>query len=284
MFNFEYSNSDLKNKLENPEKHLPEEVSQEISSFLDALRIDGQVRDPDYFRGNISKISGITFELQYISDFPRKTVRVLDFKIKALELLRNRFSIADTWDDKDVIDIIPQCDPPKKLIKALKLIHKGVTDSYELGYELGHRGKKERYVRRHGQYTRQALESLKLITSYKAGGKLLPELTERGKRIAEAIDQELQNKLLTVAMLNYAPIWRIVSAITDKGQEEFDELTIQRLAFPEELRDAKTCPRRTQTLKAWIRWISETSGIPIRLSGGGTQLSLFGAKPSDFRE
>lgn len=284
MFGFEYSDSDLKDQLEDPEKYLPEEVSQEIPGFLDALRKDGQVRDPDYFRGNINKIAGNTFELQYISDLSRKTVRVLDLKIKSLELLRSRFSIADTWDDKDVIDIIPQCDSPKKLIKALKLIFNGVVDSYELGYELGHRGKQRKDIRRHGQYTRQALESLKLITSYKVGNKLLPELTERGKRIAETSDQELQNKLLTVAMLNYAPVWKIVSAITDQGKEEFDELTIQRIAFPEELREATTCSRRTKTLKAWIRWISKTSGIPIRLPGGVTQLSLFNTKPSDFKE
>jgi hypothetical protein len=273
MFEFEFINSELKSKFNNLNDHYPIEVSQELPQFIEALKEEGLVRGTDYFRGHINRISAKSFDLTYISDFDNKIVKVLDLKVKSKDLLRERFDLQDSWDDKDVIDVIPQCDSPAKLIKALKLIFSGVVDSYELGYELGHRGKKKRYISRHGQYTRQALEALHLIESRNEGKRLVPELTERGKLIATTSDVQLQNKLLTVAMLNYYPVWKVIGAITE-GNDEFSDETIQKLVFPEELRDADTCSRRTSTLRTWIKWISTTSGIPIRLPGGYKQLTL----------
>ena len=273
MFQFIYSSPNLREKIEDPHKHCPEEVCRELPQFIEALSRDGQISGSDFFRGNINKISAKTFELYYVSNISNQSIKIIEFKVKSLDLLKSRFSLQDSWDDRDVIDIIPQCDSPQKLIRALKLILSGVTDAYELGYELGHRGKKKKYIARHGQYTRQALESLKLVQSSKQGTKRIPELTQRGRKIAETSDTYLQNKLLTIAMLDYPPMAKVVTAITD-GEGVFDDATIQEIAFPAEFRDADTCPRRTQTLKAWIRWISSTSGIPIRLPGGTKQLTL----------
>lgn len=274
MFKFEYLDLELQEKIENADKHYPNEVCQELPQFLDGLRRDGQISGTDYFSGNINRISAKTFCLHYRSDPQRQVVKLIDLSVKSANLLQERFSIVNEWDDSDVIDIIPQCDPPAKLIKALKLISKGVVDSYDLGYELGHRGKKRKYISRHGQYTRQALDVLKLVESHQKGRKLVPELTERGKLIAESNDQQIQNKLLTVAMLNYRPVWKVVNATTE-GNDEFNWETIQELVFPEELREANTCFRRSQTIRTWIQWISSTSGIPIRLPGGYKQLTLF---------
>ncbi|MEO0868192.1 MAG: hypothetical protein AAFY17_07035 [Cyanobacteria bacterium J06642_11] len=273
MFKITFADRLLKERVEDPQKHYPDEVCLELPPFLEALEKSGQVSGADYFLGNISRISANTFELHYVVDVNAKTVKIIELNVKSLDLLKERFSLEDSWDDDDVVDILPQCDPPKKLIKALKLIYNGVTDAYQLGYDLGHRGKKERYISRHGQYTRQALEALKLVESVKQGRKKVPELTDRGRQIAVSSDPQFQEKLLTIAMLNYPPLWKVINAITD-GDGEFEDSTIQKIAFPEELREANTCPRRTQTLKSWIRWISSTSGIPIRLPGGTKQLTL----------
>lgn len=276
MFSFEYSDSEFKKKIESADKHYPDEVCQELPPFLNGLRRDGQISGTDYFRGDINRISARTFYLHYVSDPQRQVVKLIDLSVKSAKLLQERFSIINEWDDTDMVDVIPQCDPPAKLIQALKLIAEGVVDSYDLGYQLGHRGKKPKYISRHGQYTRQALDVLKLVESHQKGRKLIPELTERGKLIAESNDQQIQNKLLTVAMLNYRPVWEVVNATTE-GDDEFNWKTIRELVFPEELREADTCSRRSQTIRTWIQWISSTSGIPIRLPGGYKQLTLFAA-------
>jgi hypothetical protein len=273
MFKFEFIDKALHEKFLDLPTNYPPEVCQEIPQFLEALERDGQVSRVEYFIGNINKISAKTFELHFISDHSQRTIKIIDIRIKPMELLKERFSIQDDWNDSDIVEVIPQCDPPAKLISALELIADGITNSYDLGHALGHKGKQAKDISRHGQYTFQALECLKLITRQKRGRAKFPELTERGNLIATANEKTIKEKLITVAMLNYRPVWEVINAITE-GDEDFDDETIKILVFPEEDRDADTCPRRIQTLKSWIRWISKTEGIPIRLPGGVTQLVL----------
>lgn len=273
MYKLQYVNPHLEEKLEAPQKHYPEAMCQELYPFIEALKRDGRISRTDYYRGNINRISANTFTLYYVPDLQNGLVKVLDLKENPWELLKKQFSLSDSWDDADCIDIIPQCDPPEKLLNAIQLIFQGVTDSYELGYELGHQGKKSEYISRHGNYARQALDCLKLTISTKQGRKLVPVLTDRGRKIAQASDRFEREKLLIIAMLEYSPVRDVLQAITE-GSNDFNDLTVQELVFPEALRSSSTCPRRTQTIKSWIRWISETSGIPIRLPGGVKQLTL----------
>lgn len=284
MFNLEFIDAKLHEKFLDISMHYPPEVCQELPQFLEALKRDGQISRVEYFRGNINKIAAKTFELHFISNYDQKIIKIIDVRVRPMELLKERFSIQDTWNDSDIIEVIPQCDPPIKLISALELIADGITNSYDLGYALGHRGKQVKYISRHGQYTFQALECLKLITRQKRSRAMFPELTERGKLIATAEEKTIKEKLMTVAMLNYRPVWEVINAITE-GDEDFDDETIKILVFSEEDRGANTCPRRIQTLKSWIRWISKTEGIPIRLPGGVTQLVLsleFGGNAEDL--
>jgi hypothetical protein len=273
MFNFEFIDQELHKNFLDLSENYPPEVCQELPQFLETLERNGQIPRAEYFRANINKIAAKTFNLYYISIYDREIVKIIDLQINAMELLKERFSIRDNWNDGDIVEVIPQCDPPGKLICALELIANGITNSYDLGYDLGHRGKQVKYISRHGQYTFQALECLKLITREKRGRAKVPEFTERGKLIATVEEKTIKEKLMTVAMLNYRPVWEVIHAITE-GDEDFDDETIKILVFAEEDRDADTCPRRIQTLKSWIRWISKTEGIPIRLPGGVTQLVL----------
>ncbi|MEQ9553222.1 MAG: hypothetical protein RIM23_26820 [Coleofasciculus sp. G3-WIS-01] len=269
----------LQEKLNNPQKYFPSEVCQELNQFLKVLERDGQFTKTDFYDINTNKIPGITCSLFYRPDFVKGEVLIIDVKIKQADLFKTRFKITDDWDDKNVVESIPQYDQPKKIVKALVLIHQGITDSYNLGYALGHTGKKKEYISRHGQYAQHALEQLKLIVRKRQGRQLSPELTEKGRLIAEGFDEDLQFRLLIEAMLNYPPVWRIITAVSEKESQLDNEPIlnddlVKKLAFPEILRAADTSNRRSQTLKNWIKWIAKYSGIPIRLHKGGVQLTI----------
>ncbi|MFE1744784.1 hypothetical protein [Coleofasciculus sp. H7-2] len=269
----------LQKELSNPEKYYPPEVCYELNQFLEILKRDGHLSKTDFYDVNTNKISGVTCNLFYRPNFANKEVLLIDVKMKPADVYKQRFKIADDWDDKNVVESSPQYDQPKKIVKALILIHQGVTNSYDLGYKLGHRGKKKQYISRHGQYAKHTLEQLKLITNKRQGNKWLTELTEKGRLIAEAPDQDLQFRLLIEAMLNYPPVWRVLAAVSERGGQLNDGLVlndelVKNLTFPEILRGADTSNRRSQTLKNWIKWISRYCGIPIHIHDGGVQLTI----------
>lgn len=273
MFSIQFCDSQLKKKIAARDQFYPPEVCQELPQFLEALERDGDINGVDYYKGDIKKISAVTFSLYYVSNTPEKIVKLIDLKVKSAELLRERFTIEDSWDDKDVIPSIPQYDVPEKIIQALELIDRGVSNSYDLGYKLGHRGKQDRYISRHGQYAQHTLEQLKLIVRTQEGPSKIPELTEKGRLIAQAHNKDLKERLLIEAMLSYQPVWQIIGAVTE-GEDDLNDGLIKHLAFPEEFHGADTSNRRSQTLKNWIKWISAKSGIPIRLHRDGVQLTI----------
>ena len=273
MFEFEYVDACLKKKLSNPEKHFPPEVCQELPQFLYALKQKGEVSKADFFLGRIYKISAHTFDLTYTSDFTSYKIKFIDMKINSLNLFKDRFSITDNWNDNEMLPCIPQYDVPEKILQALELIVKGVDDSYNLGLKLGHKGKHKKYIARHGQYAKTALEELELIERSRKGRKFLIEVTTKGKLIAEALSEDTQKRLLIEAMLNYKPVWLIMGKVTKGGEKLTDKLVLETV-FPTEVQDANTSPRRSQTLKNWVKWISSYSGIPIHLQDEGLQLTI----------
>lgn len=270
---------ELQERLKNLEKYYPREVCFELNQFLEILQRDGCLSKTDFYDLNTHKASGVTCNLFYRPNLEKKEVLLIDVRMKPADVFRQRFTIEDEWDDKDVLDSIPQCDKPDKVFQALMFIHQGITDSYELGYKLGHRGKKEKYISRHGQYAKHALEQLKLITKHRKGKQWITELTEKGRLIAEAFNESLQERLFIQSMLNYPPVWRIIIAVSDReSQLDYEAVLnnelVKNLAFPKVLQDADTSNRRSQTLKRWIKWVAHKSGIPIRLHSGGIQLTI----------
>jgi hypothetical protein len=277
MFNIK-AESELQKQLNNLEDYYPPEVCVEINQYLEILKRDGQFSKTDFYDVNTNKIPGLTCNLFYRPDFAKKEVLIIGVRVKLADVFRQRFKIMDEWDDKDVLESIPQYDRPEKIVKAIELIHQGIKDSYELGYKLEHRGKKKEYISRHGQYAKHALEQLKLIIRTRKGNQYLVELTEKGRRIAEGINDDLKLRLLYEAMLHYHPVWRIIVAVSERDSQLSDGILndelVKNLAFPEILRDADTSNRRSQTLKNWIKRISKYSGIPIRLHNSGVQLTI----------
>lgn len=286
MFEITYADPELEKKVKNSEKYYPPEVCRELDFFLNTLRKDGQLSKTDFYDINTQRVSLSTLYLFYRPNivrsndiFTKKEILIIDIHSKPADVLRQRFTVVDDWDDKNVIPSIPQYDQPKKIIKSIELISQGITESYELGYELGHRGKKREYITRHGQYAKHTLEQLNLISRERQGRKLLSRLTDKGCLIANALNAELKFRLLSEAMLNYSPIWKVIEAVTNMegelGEEKvLSEALIKNLVFPEVLRDSDTSNRRSITLKNWIKWISKREGIPIRLHDEGIQLSI----------
>ncbi|WP_193200375.1 hypothetical protein [Nostoc sp. MG11] len=201
------STPELQKKIKNLEEYYPPEVCHEINHFLEILKQDGHLSKTNFYDINTNEISGLYCNIFYKPCLEQKKVLLIDIKMKAADIFRQRFVIEDDWDDKNCIDSIPQYDKPQKIIEAISLIHQGITNSYELGYELGHRGKKDEYISRHGQYVKHALIALKLIHVTRQGNKRLTELTQKGRLIAEAPNKDLQVRFLIEAMLSYPPIW-----------------------------------------------------------------------------
>lgn len=142
MFDLICSTPELEKEINAPEKYYPVEVCQELPYFLNALRKYGDVSKTDFLDIATRRIPGNTLDLYYRTNFERKEVLLIKVKVKSADIFSHRFSLSDSWDDQDVIPSIPQCDNPEKLIKAIDLINSGIHDSYQLGYELGHRGEK----------------------------------------------------------------------------------------------------------------------------------------------
>lgn len=272
-FEFDYKTLSLQKKFQNLEENFPPEVCQEIPQFLRALKQYGEVSKADFFFGSIYKISAHTFELSYLTDFSSRKITIIDLQVKSLNLLKERFSISDSWDDKEVLPRIPQYDVPQKIIQAIELINKGIDDSYELGRKLGHRGKQKKYIARHGQYAKASLEELGLIKRTRSSRRLVSEITAKGKFIVDAPDDDTKKRLLVEAMLNYHPVWLVMGKVTEGGQKLTDRLVLDTI-FPEEVQGADTSPRRAQTIKNWVKWISKYSGIPIHLDEEFLQLTI----------
>lgn len=273
------STLELQKKTKNLEDYYPPEACQEIKHFLEILVQDGHLSKTNFYDINTNEIAGLYCNIFYKPHLKQNKVILLDIRMKSADIFKERFTIEDDWDDSNCIDSIPQYDKPKKIIQAVVLIHQGITDSYELGQKLGHKGKKDVYISRHGQYAKQALEALKLITRTRKGHKWLIELTEKGRLIAQASNESLQERLLIEAMLSYPPVWRIIDAVSFKQSQlnnglVLNDEVVKELTFPEVLKDADTSNRRSQTLKNWIKWISKQTGIPICIHEEGVQLTI----------
>ncbi|MBD2607564.1 hypothetical protein H6G81_24320 [Scytonema hofmannii FACHB-248] len=70
------------------------------------------------------------------------------------------------------------------------------------------------------------------------GNKWLIELTQKGRLIAEAPNEDLQVRLLIEAMLSYPPVWRIIDAVSLKQSQlnsvlVLNDEVVKELTFPE---------------------------------------------------
>lgn len=291
MFELTFTDGELRQKIQDPTKYYPSEVSQELGPLLDRLKQDGKLAQSDYYHASIQRCSAQTFYLFYQLDSlaeagrgeSAQSVIVLALRVKPADILKQRFAIADHSDALAGELSIPQYDNPRKIIHALELIAQGISESYQLGYELGHRGKKREYIMRHGNYAKHTLEQLQLITKIRQDKVWLAQLTETGKRIIDAPIRSLKFRALIEAMLNYPLVWQLIVAITEMearldvdtvlSDELIKQLVVSDGVITTDTRN--TSNRRAQTLKNWIKWIANYSGIPLQVHDDGTSISEF---------
>ncbi|MFB8788814.1 MAG: hypothetical protein U7123_08185 [Potamolinea sp.] len=99
---------ELQKKLNNPERYFPSEVCPELNQFLEILKRYGQFSQTDFYDINTNKISGVTCNLFYKPDFAKEEVLLIEVKVKPADVFKQRFKIKDEWDDKNVVESIPQ--------------------------------------------------------------------------------------------------------------------------------------------------------------------------------
>ena len=273
MFEVKCIDRELEYKLTNATHYYSPGVCAELTYFLEALQQYGEISRTDFFFGNINRISATSVCLYYLSKPDTAEVILLDVIANNHEDTVASLSHVEEWDDRTVIECIPQYDKPAKIIRAVELIAEGVESALSLGIQLGHRAEKNKDIARQGHYALKTLEALKLIVLTKDGRQSIPQLTERGERIASAEDDETKEALLIAAMLNYAPVMKVIGAVTEDGRKLDDHL-VKGLIFPPELRGADTCNRRAQTIKNWVKWICHYQLLPIAVDDGMTQLPL----------
>lgn len=255
--------------------NLPEPVRIELPAVLESLREKGGICDAEIERvrelgpnggfvlTEVRRIRARSFTLYYQVDFETREITIVKLGVNSLRILCDSFAVQSEC-EWDMTKRLPQCDSPEKLISALQLINQGITDTYELAVELGHKAKKRKDIQRHGNYTADALAKLGLIERYKAerGPKLEAQLTDQGKRIIEAQDPLDQQRYLIEAMLNYPPLWQIMQEVTE-GRKSLTNDLIVNTVIPEEDRDRQTAMRRARPLRRWVEWIAEMTLIPI---------------------
>lgn len=273
MFSVRCVDQDLEHKLTHPSDYYSADACAELAHFLKLLQVYGEVSRTDFFLGNINRISATRVCISYLSKQDVAEVILLDVTEKSREDMMTSLASSDSWDDRTVIDCIPQYDKPAKIIRAVELIHQGVATAYDLGAGLGHQAEKAKDIARQGQYALKTLDALQLIIRTKHGQHSLPTLTERGIGIAEAGDRPTQETLLIAAMLNYSPVMRVIEAVTEESRK-LDDRLVKELIFPPEFRGSDTCNRRSQTIKNWVKWICHYQLLPIAVDDGVTQLPL----------
>ena len=273
MFEVKCIDQELEYRLTNATHYYSPSVCAELTYFLEALQRYGEIARTDFFLGNINRISATSVCFYYLSKPDTAEVILLDVIPNNREGKVATLAHIDEWDDRIVIECIPQYDKPAKIIRAVELIAAGVVTALSLGTQLGHRAEKSKDIARQGQYALKTLDALKLIVLTKDGRQSIPQLTERGERLARAKDHETKEALLIAAMLNYAPVMKVIGAVTEDGRK-LDDCLVKDLIFPPEFRGADTCNRRAQTIKNWVKWICHYQLLPIAVDDGMTQLPL----------
>ncbi len=273
MFSVRCVDQDLEHRLSNPSEYYSADACAELAHFLKMLQVYGEVSRTDFFLGNINRISATRICISYLSKQDEAEVILLDVTEKNQANVMASLTSTDSWDDRHVIDCIPQYDKPAKIIRAVECLYHGVNNTHDLGVELGHQAEKAKDVARQGQYALKTLEALELVVLAKQGRQATPVLTDRGVSMAEAGDRPTQETLLIAAMLNYAPVMRVLEAVTEESRK-LDDRLIKDLIFPPEFRGADTCNRRAQTIKSWVKWICHYQLLPIAVDDGVTQLPL----------
>ncbi|AFZ15534.1 putative transcriptional regulator (plasmid) [Crinalium epipsammum PCC 9333] len=281
----------LKSKL-NRKKFLDYEINDELSTVIEEIEKYGHVGNAKPKKKlkldvpeMIYEVEGVTFKLIY-SILPEKNiVKIYELERKCYLQRTDLNSYLKTDFDYEKTDFnIIQADKPTKIIQTIELIYQGITTSYEIGLQLGHKAVKYKDIARHGQYKLQAARELKLVEKSKINGKNCYVLTEKGvliaalgveinsngKFIKSNINKDIsrQYQLMIRAMFDFLPVRFIYKDIILQGKN-IEVNTIKNLIDTKfkpnyySQKPSGTSERRAGCLKSWMVWIAGVSGIPL---------------------
>lgn len=273
MFQFDYASSDVKQKLSEYQKggvFWDEMVEDELKPVLQQLRATGEtISDVGINICGINhQITGRTFEIVY-AVFPEKKLikfyecNFLSQDIDWREILRRslHFSIGEVN--------IPQIGI-KRIMLALELIYQGHNSAYELGLHGGSKAKNKKDIARYGQYNASFLKELGLIRIHKSEHQTqgVYECIEIIRSSFANGDHQNIQRLVAESLLGF-PVIKLAIQETTKGEKELTIKLLQDIFKQLDITDCggKTEPRRAQSVRGLINWVSREAGIPIRREG-----------------
>lgn len=208
----------------------------------------------------------------------KNLIRIYGFDLDPRKnILKMKSNLEQEWnEDEERYVYIPQTDRPEKIIKTVELVGQGFVKSFDIGRELGHKGKQET-LRRHGSYFTRTCTELNLLKYNLVGKSRIYSLTDFGEQLIKFNDHWDKYSFLSKLMLDFEPVTMIFDEIY--GGE--NTLTLE---FVEEMieiispgnHSLKTIERRAKCLMRWVLWVANIEKIPVRCSEkSGMQLFLF---------
>jgi hypothetical protein len=283
VFKFTYFDGQLKSMLSDRSAFWDNELEQELSPVLETLKHCGEIEGAccgvkPGVTGLVYELRGRTFQLTYTINSEGKEIRFYDFLQISHSMDWKASLEQDCQLSEDQTCYIPQIGDPHKFLKAIDLIASGINTSTSLGIAFGSEAKKDKDLARRGEYLGRPIIELGLATRCQVEHKSssIYVLTKRGECIARSNDQETRERLLVEALLGFYPIQVIIESTT-RGNKELTKVLIQEIISLVSLGDCggKTNPRRADSLRSLVKWVSRWAGIPIRREGSdGVQLYI----------
>lgn len=270
MYSFTYVTPELENLMNS---EWDSELMLELSGVRKTLKKDGEIEGASVginpaVTAPMYELKGKTFRLEY-SVFPNlKLIKFYDFQPVGYPIdWKTKLDLEiQTLEDEPYI---PQTGDPKVIANTLEMIAHGENTPYYLGLAVGSTAKKYKDVARRGQYVGKWVVQLGLATSVKE--KKETTIYKVSEPIRLAImhkDEDTLYRLIAEALLGFPPVQQTIYRTT-KGKEQltlelimqvFQDLQITSIG-------GKTSPRRAQSIRALVIWVSRVSGIPIRRQG-----------------
>ncbi|BAQ59810.1 hypothetical protein GM3708_216 [Geminocystis sp. NIES-3708] len=190
-----------------------------IKTIFEHLKKHGDIEGSDAWR--LPEIPRICYvftcgEINLLYDVLKEhnTIRVYGFDLDPRKnIMRMMNSLKHEWnEDEEHYPYIPQTDRPEKIIRTVEIVHQGFVNSFDIGRELGHKGKQET-LKRHGSYFTRTCTELNLLKYNLRGKTRIYYLTDFGEQLIKFNDHWDRYSFLSKLMLDFKPVTIIFDEI-----------------------------------------------------------------------
>lgn len=279
MFQFNYADSDVKQKICNHRQRfwdeiLEEELSPVLKDLMEKGEVSSRYSDSVYrgitIFGERIQLKGQNFRLLYSVNSKEQKIKFYDCEFLSQSqridwsklMLQNNIELSL---DNEIV--LPQLGI-KRMINALQCIAKGAKNSYELGLCSGSKATSKKGIQRHGQYDTEFLKSIGLIEIDQTNREWSYSCSKFIEASILKNDLETTYRLIAEALFGFPVIRRVIEHTTDGQKELSIELIESTFKEFECIRYGKGTPfRRSQSIRSLINWLAREAGIPIRREG-----------------